>query len=125
MRRLVLQDLTSAKAPQTVTLQLRWHGGATEELLVPLRPKASDQWRHDPALVERVRALAPHSTDEQRVEQLNQTAVTTRKGTPLTVSAIRWIRFKHAIPVPNLKRAEERTVAEVAEYFGVSHHVVY
>jgi DNA invertase Pin-like site-specific DNA recombinase len=125
MLRLVLKDITIAKAPKTVTLQIRWHGGATEELIVPLRPKASDQWRHDPALVERVRALAQHSTDEQMVEQLNQTGVTTRKGNPLTVSAIRWIRFKHAIPVPNLKRAEERTVAEVAEYFGVSHHVVY
>jgi hypothetical protein len=125
MLRLVLKDLTITKAPKTVTLQIRWHGGATEELLVPLRPKASDQWRHDPALVARVRALAQHSNDEQMVEQLNQAGVKTRKGNRLTVSAIRWIRFKHAIPVPNLKRAEERTVSEVAAHFGVSHHVVY
>jgi hypothetical protein len=121
----VLKDITITKVAKTVTLQIRWHGGATEELLVPLRPKASDQWRHDPTLVERVRELAQHANDEQMVEELNQAGVKTRKGNRLTVSAIRWIRFKHAIAVPDLKRPEERTVSEVAAYFGVSHHVVY
>jgi hypothetical protein len=61
MLRLVLKDITIMKAAKTVTLQIRWHGGATAELLVPLRPKASDHWRYDPALVERVRELAQHS----------------------------------------------------------------
>jgi len=125
MLRLVLKDITIMKTAKTVTLQIRWHGGATEELLVPLRPKASEQWRHDPVLVERVRELAQHSTDEQIVEHLNQAGVKTRKGNRLTVSAIRWIRFTHAIPVPTLKRAEERTVAEIAAHFGVSPNVVY
>jgi hypothetical protein len=123
--RLVLKDITITKATKTVTLQIRWHGGATEDLSVPLRPKAADQWRHDPALVEQVRELAQHSTDEQIVKYLNQAGVKTKKGNRLTVSAIRWIRFKHAIPVPNLKRAEERTVAEIAAHFGVSPNVVY
>jgi hypothetical protein len=125
MLRLVIKDITITKAAKTVTLQLRWHGGTTEELSVPLRPKASDQWRHDPALVEQVRELAQHANDEQIVEHLNQADVKTRRGNRVTVSAIRWIRFKHAIPVPTLQRPEERTVAEVAAYFGVSPHVVY
>ena len=125
MLRLVLKDITITKAAKTVTLQIRWHGGATEELSVPLRPTASDQWRHDPALVEQVRELAQYSNDEQMVEHLNQAGIKTRKGNRLTVSAIRWIRFKHAIPVPTLQRPEERTVAEVAAHFGVSPHVVY
>jgi len=123
--RLVLKDITITKVAKTVTLQIRWHGGAMEELSVPLRPKACDQWRHDPALVEQVRELAHHATDEQMVEHLNQAGVKTKKGNRLTVSAIRWIRFQHAIPVPNLKRAEERTVAEIAAHFGVSPNVVY
>jgi Recombinase zinc beta ribbon domain len=125
MLRLVLKDITITKAAKTVTLQIRWQGGATEELSVPLRPNASDHWRHDPALVERVRELAQHVNDEQIVEHLNQAGVKTRKGNRLTVSAIRWIRFKHAIPVPTLKCPEERTVPEVAAHFGVSHPVIY
>jgi hypothetical protein len=92
---------------------------------VPLRPKACDQWRHDPALVEQVRKLAQHSNDEQIAAHLNQTGVKTRKGNCVTISAIRWIRFTHAIPIPTLQRPEERTVAEVAAHFGVSHYVVY
>ena len=32
MLRLVLKDITITKAAKTVTLQIRWHGGATEEL---------------------------------------------------------------------------------------------
>jgi hypothetical protein len=123
--RLVLKDLTITKAAKTVTVQIRWHGGATEELSVPRRPKASDPWRHDPALVAQVRELAQHSNDEQRVEHLNQAGVKTRKGNRLTVSAIRWSRFKHALPVPTLKCPEARTVAEVAAHFGVSPQVVY
>ena len=125
MLRLVLNDITITKAATTVTLQIRWQGGATEALSGPLRPKACDQWRHDPALVEQVRELAQHSTDEQIVAHLNQAGVKTRKGNRVTISAIRWIRFKHALPVPTLQRPEERTVAEVAAYFGVSPHVVY
>src|SRR5262249_62342550 len=76
-------------------------------------------------LVEQVRELAQHGRDEQMVAHLNQAGIKTRKGNRLTVSAIRWIRFKHAIPVPTLQRPEERTVAEVAAHFGVSPHVVY
>ena len=125
MLRLVLKDITITKAAKTVMLQIRWHGGAMEELSLPLRPKASDQWRHDPALIEQVRELAHHSNDEQIVAHLNQAGVKTRKGNRVTISAIRWIRFTHAIPVPTLQRPEERTVAEVAAYFGVSPHVVY
>ena len=125
MLRLVIKDITITKAAKTVTLQIRWHGGTTEELSVPLRPKASDQWRHDPALVEQVRELAQRSTDEQIVAHLKQADVKTRRGNRLTVSAIRWIRFKHAIPVPTIQRPEERTVAEVAAHFGVSPPVVY
>jgi predicted DNA-binding transcriptional regulator AlpA len=125
MLRLVLKAIPIAKATKTVTLQICWHGGATEELVVPLRPKVSEQWRHDLALVERMRELAPHANDEQLVEQLNQAGVKTKKGNRLTVSVLRWIRYKPAIPAPNLKHTEELTVPEVAEHFGVSRHVVY
>ena len=38
---------------------------------------------------------------------------------------ISWIRYRHAIPAPNLKRPEELTVKEVAKKFAVSIHVVY
>ena len=123
--RLVLTAIPRSKAAKAVTVPSRGHGGATDALSVPLRPTAADHWRHDPALGERVRELAPHATEEQRVAQLNQAGVRTRTGNPLTVAALRWMRFTPAIPVPTLKRAEARTGPEVAAPFGVSRHVVY
>ena len=38
---------------------------------------------------------------------------------------IAWIRYKHRIPAPELKRADELTVSQVAETFNVSPGVVY
>jgi DNA invertase Pin-like site-specific DNA recombinase len=125
MLRLVIKDITIVKAAKIVTLQIRWHGGATEELSVPLRPKVYERWRHAPALVDRIRELAKESTDEQLVHQLNQEGWKTNKGNVLTVAGVQWIRYKHAIPAPTLQRAGELTVPEVAARFGVSRHVVY
>jgi hypothetical protein len=123
--RLVVKDITITKAAKTVILQIRWHGGTTEELSVPLRPKVYERWRHSSALVDRIRALAKEYPDEQLALHLNQEGWQTNKGNGLTVAAVQWIRYKHAIPAPNLKRAGELTVPEVAAHFGVSRHVVY
>ena len=38
---------------------------------------------------------------------------------------IRWIKYRHDIPLPILKYPEELTVREVAKKFAVSTHVVY
>jgi DNA invertase Pin-like site-specific DNA recombinase len=124
-RRVLLKDLTSARAEKVVSLQLRWQGGATEELLVPLRPKSSDRWRHTPDLVHRIRTLARDLSDEQLGQKLNQEGVKTNKGNAFTLSGIRWIRHLQAIPAATLKHAEELTVQDVAAKFGVSRHVVY
>jgi len=123
--RLFLKDITIARAEKVVRVQLRWQGGATEELLVPLRPKSSDRWRHTPDLVHRIRTLARDLSDEQLGQQLNQEGMKTNKGNALTLSGIRWIRHTHAIPAATLKHADELTVPEVAAHFGVSSHVVY
>ena len=48
----------------------------------------------------------------------------TNRG-PAESRMIRWIRYRHKIPSPELKRPEEQTVQEVAERFRVSPGVVY
>lgn len=123
--RLVMKDITIAREEKAVSLQIRWQGGALEDLAVTLPPKVFEQWRHSPELVDRIRALAEDLPDDQIVQRLNQEGRKTNKGNPFTVSGIRWIRYKHAIPAANLKRADELTVQEVAEKFRVSSHVVY
>jgi DNA invertase Pin-like site-specific DNA recombinase len=124
--RLLFQDITveRQRGCAQVVLHLRWQGGATEELLVTLPPKVSDQVRYPAAVVDQVRLLAQTLPDAQIAAQLNREGQRSAKGHPFTCAMIRWIRGRHHLPAP-VKRPEERTVAELAGRLGIGHHVVY
>jgi len=127
MLRLLIKDITVEKLsePRQLSVHIRWHGGASTDLSVPLPPKAADRFRHPPAIVERVRELAHHLTDAQIADRLNRENHVSTKGKPYTRPSIRWIRWRHQIPAPALKKPEELTVQQVAKQFGVSNRVVY
>jgi DNA invertase Pin-like site-specific DNA recombinase len=127
MLRLVIKDITVERFAEKrlVVLHVRWQGGACEDLHVSLPPKAADQVRYPGELVQRVRELAHELTDAQIAEALNREGRRPTKGKTFNVSIVSWIRHKHRIAAPVLKRPEERTVQELADQFGVSPHVVY
>ena len=106
-------------------LHLRWQGGACEDIPVSLPPRFCDQLRYSKEIVDKVRNLAMTLSDHQIVENLNHEGVLSATGKPFNASKVRWIRFKHDIPAPELKRADEVTVKEAAQKFGVSIGVVY
>src|SRR6187401_1392436 len=56
---------------------------------------------------------------------LNREGRVSALGKPFTGSMIQWIRYRYQIPRATLVRAEELTVHQVAEHFGVSANVVY
>ena len=127
MLRLVIKDITVEKLTQQrqLSVHIRWHGGASSDLSVPLPPKAADKVRYPPAVVDRVRELAHNLLDAQIADQLNREGHVSAKGKPYAVSIIRWVRWRYQIPAPVLKKPEEFTVQQVAEHFGVSEGVVY
>jgi hypothetical protein len=127
MLRLLIKDITVERqaGERTALLHLRWQGGAVEDLSVDIPLPAPDKVRYPQATVDRVRALALSLTDPQIVAALNQEKVLSAKGKPFTLSMIKWIRSRHAIPTPSLKQPEELTVEEVAKRFGVNPGVVY
>jgi DNA invertase Pin-like site-specific DNA recombinase/uncharacterized small protein (DUF1192 family) len=126
MLRLLIKDITvEATAAKQLVLHLRWQGGACTDVTVTRPASAADQVRYPADLVARIRTLATTLTDAQVAEQLNQDGCLSPKGNAFTASMIQWVRFKHRIPAPVLKRAEELTVDEVMQRFGVSRHVVY
>lgn len=127
MLRLLIKDITVEKLaePRQLSVHIRWQGGASTDLCVPLPPKAADRFRCPSAIVERVRELAHDLLDAQIADQLNQERHVSTKGQPYTRSKIRWIRWRHQIPAPALKKTEELTVQQVAKQFGVTHSVVY
>lgn len=127
MLRLLIKDITVEKrrAERLAVLHIRWQGGAVEDLPVELPLPAPDKVRYSEAIVSRVRSLAEHMTDAQIIATFNQEGILSAKGRPFTLSMVQWIRFKHGIPAPSLKRPEELTVGEVAQKFGVNPGVVY
>lgn len=123
---LLISDITVQKPEQGIALlQLRWQGGFCEELRVELPRSTSDRWRHDDALVERVRELARTLEDGQIAALLNDEGLKTNKGNSYTINSIKWIRHKHNISRADDRKAGEFTVKELAQKLNVSPGVVY
>lgn len=124
--RLLIKDITVEKtAPKKLTLHLRWQGGACEDLHVELPGRIADRLRYPSHVVEQIRELATSLTDADIVGKLTEDGQLSATGKPFSVSMVKWLRYKHHIPTPELKRENEQTVQEVAERVGVSCGVVY
>jgi DNA invertase Pin-like site-specific DNA recombinase len=125
--RLLLKDATVERDTDrcVVILRTRWQGGATEELRVMLPPKAYDRDRYPEDVVQRVRELAVELNDPGIVAALNREGRHPSKGDVFTRAMVSWIRYKHRIPAPTLKKPEELTVDDVVARFHVSRYVVY
>jgi DNA invertase Pin-like site-specific DNA recombinase/uncharacterized protein YndB with AHSA1/START domain len=129
MLRLLLKDITvvaPAESP-TVALQVRWQGGACEEVRVARPRRAADRWRYPEAVVSKVRQLAARHSDGEVAAALHEAGWTAAKGAPFTASKVQWVRYKYGIAAASTAppTAGERSVEQVAEQFGVSRGVVY
>ncbi len=125
--RLLLKDITIQDLPsrRQVLLQLRWQGGATEEIPVDRPPKLLELNRHPQAVVDRIRELAQNLTDAQITTQINQEGLRAKNGQPFKISNVQDIRYRHGIPRAQLKKPEELTVQQVAERLAVQPSTVY
>lgn len=125
--RLLIKDITVEKlpTPKQMVLHVRWQGGAVEDIPVIIPPNRSDQIRYPEETIERIRRLAKNHTDAQIASVFNREKIKSAKGNRFTPKIIGWIRYKHRICGPSLKRPGELTVTETAKKFDVSRHVVY
>jgi DNA invertase Pin-like site-specific DNA recombinase len=109
--RLLVKDITVEKtAPKQIILHLRWQGGACEDVSVELPRNIADRLRYPSPIVEKVRELAASLPDADIARRLNAEGLLSAKGERFTVAMIKWLRYKHHIPAPTLKRADELTV---------------
>ena len=127
MIRLLIKDITVEKIlnPKKLILHIRWQGGANEDIHCDLPRRIQDRIRYPKKFVSRIRELARDRTNAQIATVLNQEGLKSSTGKPFTPSMISWMRFKHGIPSPRLKRPAELTVKEVAQKLDVSTGVVY
>jgi hypothetical protein len=127
MLRLLIKDITVEKPSdqKQILVHTRWQGGACTDISVQLPPKRAERVRYPAAIVDRVRDLAQSLPNAEIADQLNREGHVSALGKPFTGSMIQWIRYRYQIPKAILVRAEELTVQQVAERFGVSPNVVY
>jgi DNA invertase Pin-like site-specific DNA recombinase len=125
--RLLIKDITVERfsKEKKVILHIRWQGGAIEDLKLKLPPMIYDRLRYSKEMISDVRELAKSSTDDEIAEIYNRKKMLSSTNRPFTKKMISWIRHKHSIPAPCLKRPEEYSVKQVCDQFGVSNHVVY
>jgi hypothetical protein len=126
MLRLLLKDITVEKpsSPKQLLVHLRWQGGASTHLTVPVPLGIADRG-YPAALVDRVRELAHGLPDAEIANRLNREGHASAKGKPYTTQIVRWIRWRYQIPPVTLRRPEELTVQQVAQHFDVNPYVVY
>ena len=79
MVRLLLEDVTLLKAEQ-VSIGIRFRGGATRSLSIPLPPPAYRTWQTPPDIVAQIDRLLDQCTDGEIAAQLNQQGLRSGKG---------------------------------------------
>ena len=125
MARLILEDVTLIK-DEAVTAHIRFRGGATRTLTLPLPLSAADLRRTDPEVVRRVDELLDHHAEDRIAEILNTEGRSTGTGVSFDVLRVARVRTTYNLR-PRYERLRERgllTLNEMAEALGVAPSTV-
>jgi len=95
--RFLVKDVTLTKRPTTIYIAIRWQTDACTTVEIPRPERACDRRRTAPAVVARVRELAPSHSDSQIAAVLNQEGVAPGLGGTFTASKVGWIRYAYGI----------------------------
>jgi len=124
--RLLVRDITVTRGPEpkAVKLHVCWQGGATETLELQLPPNRAEAVRYPEAFVTRVRELAISHHDDDIIRLLHAEGHQSSTGKSLTLSMIKWLRYKHRIRTPQ-PPDNTLNVRQVRDKYGVSLWVVH
>lgn len=121
MAQLLIEDVTLSKT-DAIAAHVRFRGGATRTLTLPIPRSGRELRRTDPAIIERIDRLLDHHTEEEIAELLNTDGLRTGAGLLWTHKRVQDLRRRH-----NLKSRYERlreqglwTVKEMAKYLGIT-----
>jgi hypothetical protein len=116
--RLLIEDVTLTR-DREIHLHLRWKGGATTSLELPLSGR--DLHRTSATVVELIRALASAQTDRQIAETLN--ARWLRTGTGLRFTGLAVWRIRQAYAIRSLAQHKRETGWHTAAEISAQLHI--
>jgi len=121
MLRLILEDVTLIKHEQ-VTAHVRFRGGATRTLNLPLPLSAWQARKTAQQVVEEVDRLLNQYTDAEVAEQLNQQGLRSGTGQPFSRLIVRDIRFTYGLTDrrSRLQAAGCLTAQQMTELLSIS-----
>jgi hypothetical protein len=124
--RTLIADVTLLAEPDLAKARIgiRWHAGASDEVVVARRMTVVEFRRTDPAAVELARRLGPTTDNAALAAALNAAGFRTGAGRPFDCDAVSSLRHYHGIGSPELLLPGELTVRDVAERLGVNQGTV-
>jgi hypothetical protein len=123
----LIADVTLLPEPDQgkARIGIRWHTGATDEIVTRRAPRSYDARRTPPEIVEMVRQSDANISNDDLAATLNAAGHRSGLGRPFTAKSVQWIRHAYRAPTPSHYDTGEISVAEAAARLGVSIGVVY
>lgn len=124
MAQLLLEDVTLLKTDK-LHVHIRWRGGATESLELPLPQSAWRRRQTHPDVVSRIEELLEHYDEHEVAGLLNREGIRTGAQKPFDVYAVRWVCYSHGLKTPMERRsANTFTIREMATKLGLTDYQV-
>jgi len=96
MVRLILEDVTLTR-DENISINIRFKGGATKMLSLPIPLSAFMQRKTNPEIVEEVDRLLEHHYDAEISDILNGRGIQTGSKLPFTIAAVRRLRRDYGL----------------------------
>jgi DNA invertase Pin-like site-specific DNA recombinase len=135
--RMIVREVTLSPidVPQRRTrVQLLWQTGAVSDFTIP-RPSHKTALATPAEALERIQTLVADQKDDQGIaDDLDRRGLRTGRNRRWSVTAVRWIRWRHGLqrpntPPPSVRRPNQRadglySIHGVAAHFHVTEHIV-
>jgi len=123
--RLLLEDVTLIRNDQ-ITAHVRFKGGISKTLIVPVPLNAWQQRATSPEIVSEIDRLLDHYTYPQIASKLNDHGLYSGEGKPFSARIIAGIRRRYGLPsrYDRLRKAGMLTVDEMAVLLGINPQLV-
>lgn len=96
MARLLIEDVTLLRA-EAITVSVRFKGGATQQLVLPMPPRAWQLRQAKPEVVAEVDRLLSDYTDGQIADNLNERGWRSSGNNPFTLRMIQYLRWSYQL----------------------------